>query len=239
MTLDDCASTPAAKLGLPALKRLVTLLVATAVWGLALFLSAGRLGWFRGWFYIGLFLACVTVTGVAMARVNPDLVNRRGMKHSGTKRFDRFISAAYTLLVLAMAVVAGLDVVRFGWSSFGPATIYPGAALFVAGVIPILWAAIVNPFLETTVRIQTDRDHRVVASGPYATVRHPMYVGIILQNLSAPLILGSRWAYVPAGLVVALFVLRTALEDRTLRNELPGYEEFARRTRYRLLPGIW
>ena len=78
-----------------------------------------------------------------------------------------------------------------------------------------------------------------MTSGPYAVVRHPMYVGIILQNLGTPLILGSRWAYVPSGLVVALFVVRTALEDRTLQEELPGYREYARRVRYRLVPGVW
>jgi protein-S-isoprenylcysteine O-methyltransferase Ste14 len=96
-----------------------------------------------------------------------------------------------------------------------------------------------NRYLETTVRIQEERGHQVVNSGPYRFVRHPMYVGVILQFMALPMVLGSKWAFVPAGVVVLLFVIRTGLEDRTLRNELAGYAQYAESTRYRLLPGVW
>jgi protein-S-isoprenylcysteine O-methyltransferase Ste14 len=93
--------------------------------------------------------------------------------------------------------------------------------------------------LETTVRIQEDRDHRVIMTGPYRFVRHPMYVGMLIMNLATPLLLGSVWAFVPvAGMVIAL-TIRTALEDRTLQRELPGYADFCKETKYRLLPPIW
>ncbi len=233
------AATSASKPGSTARKRLVTLIVGTAVWSGILFACAGRLDWFRGWFYVGLSVTSYAVTAIVIRRFNPELVKHRGGIHADTKRFDRVITLLYSVLLLAFAAVAGLDAGRFGWSPLGTALVYPGIALFVAGFLAVLWSMAVNPFLETTVRIQTDRGHRVVTSGPYAVVRHPMYVGIILQTLSAPLVLGSGWAYVPAGLVAAVFIVRTALEDRTLRNELAGYEEFARRTRYRLVPGIW
>jgi protein-S-isoprenylcysteine O-methyltransferase Ste14 len=103
----------------------------------------------------------------------------------------------------------------------------------------ITWAMMANPHAETTVRIQTDRDHKAVTSGPYRIVRHPMYVGAILMYPAAALMFGSMWALAISGLIAILFVWRTALEDRTLRRELPGYEEFAALTRYRLIPGLW
>jgi protein-S-isoprenylcysteine O-methyltransferase Ste14 len=98
---------------------------------------------------------------------------------------------------------------------------------------------VVNSHLEVTVRIQDDRGHCVIDSGPYAIVRHPMYAGIVLQSVATPLLLGSSWAAVPVGITILLFAIRTALEDRTLRKELPGYEEFTTRTRFRLIPGLW
>lgn len=103
----------------------------------------------------------------------------------------------------------------------------------------IAWAASANTFLARYVRIQEDRGQTAVSSGPYRYVRHPMYVGIISLMLCIPLVLGSRWALVPAACIGALSVLRTALKDRTLQAELPGYAEYAKRTRYRLLPGVW
>ena len=101
------------------------------------------------------------------------------------------------------------------------------------------WAMLANPFFEKTVRIQEERGHHVATGGPYRFVRHPGYVAFILMGFALPLGVGSAWALVPAGLNAALIVARTALEDRTLRRELPGYAEYAQRTRYRLLPGVW
>jgi protein-S-isoprenylcysteine O-methyltransferase Ste14 len=96
-----------------------------------------------------------------------------------------------------------------------------------------------NPHAETSVRIQAERDHRVVAAGPYGVVRHPMYVGLILLYVAQALILGSVWALVIAGLIAVLFLWRTAMEDQVLRKDLPGYEEYTSVTRYRLMPGLW
>ena len=98
---------------------------------------------------------------------------------------------------------------------------------------------VVNPYAESSVRIQTDRGQTVVTSGPYRFVRHPMYVGIILMSLANPLVWGSAWALAMSGVLILLFLWRTAKEDQTLRRELPGYDEYAAQTRYRLLPGVW
>jgi protein-S-isoprenylcysteine O-methyltransferase Ste14 len=96
-----------------------------------------------------------------------------------------------------------------------------------------------NAFLSTRVRIQEDRGHRVVTTGPYRMVRHPMYAATIIGFAGVSLLLGSWWAFVPGAVCTVLFIIRTALEDRTLQAELPGYKDYAARTRYRLLPGVW
>lgn len=224
----------------PIFGRLVLkLLAVTALWGAVLFVSAGRLDWPRAWIYLALCVLGMAVNAVGVVRKNPGLIRERWKKRANTKTFDKVFMVLYTPTVFTLPVVAGLDAGRFGWSSMPPATLYAGVVLLLLAIIPIAGALATNPHLEITVRIQEDRGHRVITSGPYRVVRHPLYSGAILQNAGAPLVLGSLWAYVPAGLVTLLFIVRTALEDRTLRNELPGYEAYAQRTRYRLLPGIW
>lgn len=138
-----------------------------------------------------------------------------------------------------MLFVGGLDAGRFGWAPLPAWTFWPGLALHLLGAVPIAAALCTNRHLETTVRIQADRAHSVVNRGPYRYVRHPMYSGLLVRLPGWVMMLGSAWAFVPlAGVVVAL-VIRTALEDSTLRRELDGYEAYARSTRYRLAPGLW
>ena len=222
-----------------ALKRIVTVLLGTACWGAVLFAAAGRIDWPRGWIFLALYTGGLLAASVVMRLANPELIAARGAKHADTKPFDKVLGAVCTLVMFVLPVVAGLDAVRYGWSHMGPLMLYAGAVIFILGTIPILGSIAVNRYLEPTVRIQKDRGHQVVSSGPYRFVRHPMYVGLILQYIAAPLILGSSWTLVPVAMVVLLFVVRTGMEDRTLRCELPGYAEYAESTRYRLLPGIW
>ena len=227
------------RLGPAAVKRMLQICAFTAGWSALLFACAGRLDWPRGWIYLAVNVFGIAVTSILVNWKNPDIIAARSRLHADAKAFDKLFTALYALLMFVVPAVAGLDAVRFGWSSMPFDTVWPGVFLFLLATMPAAWAMTVNPFLENQVRIQTDRGHRVIATGPYRLVRHPMYVGMILQNLATPLILGSRWTYVPVALVVALFLWRTAREDRTLRGELAGYEEYARHTRYRLLPGVW
>jgi protein-S-isoprenylcysteine O-methyltransferase Ste14 len=222
-----------------ALKRIVTVVLGTACWGALLFAAAGRTDWLRGWIFLVLCIGGLLAAFVVMRIANPELIAARGTRHADTKPFDKVLGAVCTLVMFALPALAGLDAVRYGWSHMGPLTLYAGAALFVLGSIPILGSAAVNRYLEATVRIQKERGHQVVTSGPYRFVRHPLYVGLILQYIASPLVLGSKWAFVPAGVVALLFMIRTGLEDRTLRSELAGYQQYAESTRYRLLPGIW
>ena len=112
-------------------------------------------------------------------------------------------------------------------------------AVILAGYSLASYALIENRFFSALVRIQTDRGHRVVSSGPYRWLRHPGYAGALMSFWATPSWLDSWWAFIPAALVTAVLVIRTRLEDETLRNELDGYDDYARRVRYRLLPGVW
>lgn len=207
---------------------------------LALFIvPAGRLDWWPAWVFLALYLALVAVFALWTARRHPGLLSERRRPAGEVKRWDQQLMRVYTVALVALVVVAGLDAGRFGWA---PAPLWLqalGWLLMLASAALILWVTRSNPFLSSMARIQDDRGQRVVSDGPYAWLRHPMYLGICLLAPGLALALGSLWALLPAGLVSALMVLRTALEDRMLRQELPGYQDYAQRVRYRLLPGVW
>lgn len=204
-----------------------------------LFVAAGRIDWFRGWFAVAVYAAGTFGIGMVVRRLSASLAKARASVNKGTKPVDRVF--VYTMIALdtSQIVVGGLDAGRFHWSSISMTVGYVGAAIFIGASVWVGWTLTVNKFAECTVRIQTDRGHTVVEDGPYRFVRHPMYFGLTLMFLATPLMLGSAWALtVTAALLIFLFG-RTAWEDRTLQRELPGYREYATRTRYRLMPGIW
>ncbi len=203
------------------------------------FWLAGRWDWIEGWAYVGLFTLGQSVIGIYLLIRDPELIRRRARAGEGTKAWDKVCLSLFGCSYLAIMVVAALDA-RWGWSET-PAWLVPaGGALYVLGAVLVTWAMAVNTHFEKTVRIQTDRGHKVIDSGPYRLVRHPGYVATILGFvLAPPLMLRSRWALLPAAVAVSVFVLRTALEDRMLRRELEGYAEYAKRVRYRLLPPVW
>ena len=137
-------------------------------------------------------------------------------------------------------MTTGLDAIRFGPTIPIPLFIQVTAlVVFAFGYGFATWAALSNPFFATVVRIQDDRNHSVVSSGPYALVRHPGYAGVLLSHLAVPFALGSIWASLPAAVGTVFFVVRTSREDRMLRDRLVGYREYQARVRWRLLPGVW
>lgn len=207
-----------------------------------LFIGAGTLQWDWAWVFSALTLMGWVILSLVLTIANPELLNERGKRVrdlKGTKRWDWGVMTVYSILLVATPMVAGLDY-RNAWSSPVPDGLkIIGMAVLVISFIPLTWSMAVNRFFEPTVRIQTSRGHQTVTAGPYRYVRHPGYVGVILQFIAIPLSLGTSAAWVPALLGAVLYVVRTALEDRTLRAELPGYEAYAERVRWRLLPGVW
>jgi protein-S-isoprenylcysteine O-methyltransferase Ste14 len=222
------------------LRRALQIVATQLLWIAGLFCGAGRLDWTRGWISVALYVIGMAALGLVVRRYNPQLLEARAKwRHADTKGFDKAFLSLLLPLAFLQPVLAGLDAVRFGWSSMAPWLIYPGAILFTIALALIGWTMVTNRYAETSVRIQTDRGHTVISSGPYRFVRHPMYVGAILMYLAIPLIWGSMWALALSGVIVILFLWRTAMEDRTLRRELPGYEEYAAHTRFRLVPRLW
>jgi protein-S-isoprenylcysteine O-methyltransferase Ste14 len=220
-------------------------LIASVGWSLlifvlCLFLPAGTWMWTKGWFFILVVVAASIVITLYLRRVNPDVIAGRVNRHDGTKRWDLLLGLVFILpTMLALPIVAALDDGRYHLSYLPWWGVGLGYALLITGFVGLTWAESVNKFFEPSVRIQTDRGHRVIDGGPYAIVRHPGYVSGFLVFIGMPLSLGSLWALIPAVLVCLLLVVRTSWEDQTLWKELVGYEEYAQRVRYRLIPRVW
>jgi len=207
---------------------------------LCLFLPAGTWAWSRGWLFLGVLLAASVVVTVYLRRVNPDVIAGRVNRHQGTKRWDRILFVIALPTLMAIPILAALDDGRFHWSHLPWWGCVLGYALLITGMVGLTWAQSVNKFFEPTVRIQTDRGHKVIDTGPYAIIRHPGYVSAYLLFVCMPLALGSWWtALITAILMVPMVVLKTLWEDQTLQDELAGYKEYAQRVRYRLIPGVW
>lgn len=227
-----------AKLDRAGISRIVTVLSSLVFFGAILFVSAGRINWLEAWIFLGIYLAGVIANGVWSLRNNPEVLNERGRIGKNAKSWDKVIGILYMVLLFAIYILAGLDM-RFGWSETPLWVKILGGAAFALSMALTFWVMTANTFLSTFVRIQEDRGHTTVTSGPYRFVRHPMYLGIVFMSLGMPLLLGSWWAIIPGVLNIGLFIVRTTLEDRTLQAELPGYKEYTRRVRYRLVPGVW
>jgi protein-S-isoprenylcysteine O-methyltransferase Ste14 len=219
--------------------RIVQVLFGALVYAVLLFVSAGRLDYIEAWAFLLIYLGSVTVNFVLSLRSNPDVINERGKIARNSRGWDLVIVTLYSILLLAQVIVAGFDAGRFGWSHMPLVLEIVGGAGLLTAMAIVAWTMQSNPFLATTVRIQSERGHRPVTTGPYSLIRHPMYLGTIIMGPSIGFLLGSWWAVI-AGLAVSiLFILRTALEDSTLQKELPGYAEYAGKIRFRLLPGVW
>jgi protein-S-isoprenylcysteine O-methyltransferase Ste14 len=226
----------------PGVLVLVGSFLGTFIQGVLFFAAAGRLDLPRAWLFLAVSFVWMFGNVVIVALANPELLNHRGewKKKKDAKAWDRKLLAVFGVFgMYILPFVMGLDVGRYHSSNLGPWATVLGLLLFSLGWVLLTWAMLVNPHFETTVRIQTDRNHRVVTTGPYVIVRHPGYVGASLWAIGCPLIVGSAYGLIPAAITVGLLVLRTHLEDKTLQAELPSYAEYAQRVRYRFLPGIW
>lgn len=223
-------------------RQWIRLVVAYVLIPLILFLCAGDLGWWQAWVYSLLILASGIGGRLLVERRHPGLTAERQSIENirDAKPWDRVLAPLMAVsLVFPMVIVAGLDH-RFGWSPAFPLWLSVwGFVLIAFGYAFATWALIENRFFFSLVRIDTERGHVVCDTGPYRFVRHPGYAGNILALFGIVLALGSLWALIPAALAIIITVTRTSLEDWTLHEELPGYRDYARRVRYRLIPGVY
>lgn len=207
-----------------------------------LFVNAGTTNWAMAWAYFGVSILLLIIGRLLARRKNPDLLQERVRSQTAgdAKKWDRVLVPIVALYApMAAIIVAGLDF-RNAWTNeFTLVWQIIALILTTVGLIFGSWAMIENRFFSAVVRIQTDRGHTVCDKGPYRYVRHPGYAGGIVWYLMTPLVLNSTWAFIPITIAVIATVVRTALEDKTLQDELPGYKEYTQKTRYRLVPGIW
>ncbi|NLD48357.1 MAG: isoprenylcysteine carboxylmethyltransferase family protein [Clostridiaceae bacterium] len=220
-------------------KYLIKHLFGTLIFFAIIFVCAGRIDYWQGLLYvsIGLIMFLLNYT---FLRLDPELLNERSKPGQDTKKWDKSILGLSFLVTIAMYIVAGFDSGRFHWSPDFHWSLYLfGIILTASGQLLFLIAQKQNRFFSSTVRIQTDRGHVVCDTGLYKIVRHPAYMGSIIQSLGFPLIFGSIWSIIPVIISIILLTLRTNLEDKTLKNELTGYREYSDKTRYKIIPYVW
>jgi protein-S-isoprenylcysteine O-methyltransferase Ste14 len=231
-----------AKLTKSGYRRIITIYLAIVFNAVLFFVAAGRMDLPRGWAYFIVQAFTMMFIFILMYFRFPEtaeVVNARG-EIKMPKLWDKLFALSYALATMVlMPVIAGLDVGRYGWSELDLRWMGLGYFLFFISLIFSEWALIENKFFETGVRVQKERGQKVVSTGPYAIVRHPGYIAFIIMYASFPLIVGSVYALYASLLTAVLFVLRTALEDATLQKELDGYQEYTKKTKYRLIPFIW
>jgi protein-S-isoprenylcysteine O-methyltransferase Ste14 len=204
-----------------------------------LFLAAGRLIYWQGLIYVIIGLVMV-VLNYTVLRIEPEVLKERSQPGEGTRKWDRIILGLFFILTILMYLIAGLDSGRFHWSpEFHWSICLLGAIFTAAGQLLFLIAQKQNKFFLSTMRIQTDREHRVCETGLYQFVRHPAYLGSMIQLVGFPLLFGSLWSIIPVCVSIILFIIRTSLEDKSLKNELKGYSEYSAKTRFRIIPYIW
>jgi protein-S-isoprenylcysteine O-methyltransferase Ste14 len=203
------------------------------------FLPVGRLDWLPGWYFIGFVGIAYGASALILARVNPAIYRARSRFQPGTKRWDLILLWLMLPAMVAEVPLATFDAGRMAWSAVPLSVVILGYVLLGAGIAVSAWAQAVNRFFEPGVRIQRERGQNVISSGPYTFVRHPGYVGALMMFAGIALALASWWALVPAAWAGAVLILRTSWEDALLQAELDGYVDYARRVRFRLVPGIW
>jgi protein-S-isoprenylcysteine O-methyltransferase Ste14 len=223
-------------------RQWIRLVVAYLLIPLVLFICGGDLGWWQAWLY-SLLIVVAGIGGRMWAeRRHPGLLaERQNIENiQDAKAWDKVLAPLMAVSVgYPVVFIAGLDH-RYDWSSEFPVwLVVIGFILISLGYAFAAWALAENRFFSSVVRIQTDRGHVVCDSGPYRFVRHPGYAGNILALFGIVLALSSVWTLFPAAVALIIAVIRTELEDRTLQDELPGYRDYARRVRYRLIPWIY
>ena len=221
-------------------KLLLQNTITTAGMGALLFACAGTMHWPAAWVFLATCALLGPLCGWWLYRVDPALLAERlrPVLQKDQPAADKAFMIVFVIAMLAWLAAMGLD--RRTQSSDMPVALQAlGLVLFVLSTLFILWVFRENSFAAPVVKLQAERAQRVVSTGPYAHVRHPMYSGMILFFAGVPLLLGSWWGFLMVPLFLVLFAGRIRIEERTLREGLPGYADYVTHVRYRLLPGVW
>ena len=221
-------------------KLLLQTLIWIVVMGALLFVPAGTLRWPAAWVFLGTIAILGVACGLWLAKTDPALLAERmpPMMQRDQPAADKKFMLAFGFVALIWFLAIGLDR-RYHPSGVPLALQVLGWAMLLMSTGFIMWVMRENSFAAPVVKLQTERGHRVISTGPYAWVRHPMYTGTILFFVGAPLLLGSWWGVAMSPLFVVLFAVRVRIEERALLAGLPGYGDYAARVRYRLVPGLW
>jgi protein-S-isoprenylcysteine O-methyltransferase Ste14 len=222
-------------------KALLEVLAEFAVFAALLLVSAGTLLWPAGWVFLAIFFGFALAIVLWLAREDPELLAERMSSpvQRGQPLWDKVFVAAVMVFFVAWLIVMPLDAVRFGWSEVPDWLQILGALGLVLSLYIMFLTFRENAYLALVVKLQEERGQRVVSTGPYRYVRHPMYASMFLFFPAAALLLGSWWGLLPCAVLLSLLVWRIPLEERVLENGLAGYDEYERNVRYRLIPHVW
>jgi len=224
------------KLGIKIVLKSISIFI---VFIIITFITAGKLDYWQGWVFNGLNILFILITYIVLID-RKDLIKERMKPGKGMKKWDKIYYAVSTPIFFFMFIISILDASRFYWKPTIPLIfIFLGIILYSIGQIIVLWAKKTNKFFSSVVRIQSERKQTVCTDGPYRYVRHPGYIGGLIFTIGTPFMLGSFWGLFPAIITIFLVFGRTYLEDKTLKNELPGYKEYAKKVKYRFIPFIW
>lgn len=218
------------------IRRLIQVFSILILQGAILFISAGTISWKWAWYVLFLAVVLIILNSIVLPA---EVIEERGRKKENVKKWDKMLSSIISVWVILMYVFSGLDR-RFHWTGDIAVFINIAGLVFIfLGSLLFTWSMASNKFFSTLVRLQTDRQHTVATEGPYKFVRHPGYLGYIIFTLATPVALGAFWGLVFSGIIGILLIVRTALEDATLKKELPGYAEYTENVKYKLIPLLW
>ena len=205
---------------------------------LALFLPAGTIFWLQGWIYL-VIMICFSISLLTyLTKKDPELLKARARSKS-TESWDNVLGLIGTPFFVLMYILPGFDAVRFRWSNVPPLINIIGFIGMIVATILFILVMRENRYLSRVVEIQEERGHKVITTGPYRIVRHPMYVAVIILYISHCVALGSLFSLIPCAIIIIIIIFRTIREDKMLHEQLEGYKEYSQQTRYKLVPGIW
>ncbi len=234
--MTEIKAAPTGRSGKSVLKLAVSrFTMALLILGAMFFLPAGTFNYWEAWVYLLVICVPLVFTARYLYKHDPELLERR-MRTRETQKTQKWVIALSLFFFVPAFILPGFDK-RFGWSNVHPAVVILADAMVLLGYLIVSLVFRANTYASRV--IEVEKGQKVISTGPYAVVRHPMYSGVTIYYMFSPLALGSYWAMIPALFMIPLLVARIKGEEKELMTNLPGYKEYVTKTKYRLVPGIW